>query len=91
MITEYLEGGSLFDLLHKDKMKLSEEKLVSLVEDIALGMSYLHGRNVLHCDLKSGNILIDANQNVKICDFGLSRINLNKSIYYYYYILVKLL
>ena len=83
MITEYLEGGSLFDLLHKEHIKLTEEKLVLLVEDIALGMSYLHGRGVLHCDLKSGNILIDSNWNIKLCDFGLSRINLNKSNYHY--------
>lgn len=38
-------------------------------------MNYLHGRKVLHCDLKSSNVLIDRNWNVKLCDFGLSRIN----------------
>lgn len=43
--------------------------------DVALGMSYLHGKNVLHCDLKSSNVLIDENWNVKLCDFGLSRTN----------------
>jgi len=36
-------------------------------------MNYLHGRKVLHCDLKSSNVLIDQNWNVKLCDFGLSR------------------
>lgn len=41
-------------------------------------MSYLHGKNVLHCDLKSSNVLIDENWNVKLCDFGLSRIKSNK-------------
>lgn len=38
-------------------------------------MTYLHGKRVLHCDLKSSNVLIDENWNVKLCDFGLSRIN----------------
>jgi serine/threonine protein kinase len=37
-------------------------------------MAYLHEKNVLHCDLKSSNLLIDENWNVKLCDFGLSRI-----------------
>jgi serine/threonine protein kinase len=37
-------------------------------------MNYLHGRKVLHCDLKSSNILIDQNWNIKLCDFGLSRV-----------------
>ena len=43
-------------------------------------MAYLHGRKVLHCDLKSSNVLIDPNWTVKLCDFGLSRIKekLNK-------------
>ena len=41
-------------------------------------MSYLHGKNVLHCDLKSSNVLIDENWNVKLCDFGLSRLRDNK-------------
>ena len=45
-----------------------------IVEDIALGMAYLYGRKVLHCDLKSSNVLIDSNWNVKLCDFGLSMI-----------------
>ena len=43
-----------------------------MVEDIALGMAYLHNREMLHCDLKSSNILIDENYTVKLCDFGLS-------------------
>ena len=74
MITEYLPGGSLFDLLHKKKEKLTEDKILLLIEDIALGMNYLHGRKVCHCDLKSSNILIDSNWNIKLCDFGLSRV-----------------
>ena len=45
-----------------------------ICEDIALGMNYLHSRRVLHCDLKSSNILIDANWDIKLCDFGLSRV-----------------
>ena len=49
------------------------------MKDVALGMSYLHGKNLLHCDLKSSNVLIDENWNVKLCDFGLSRINSTKN------------
>lgn len=43
-------------------------------------MAYLHGRKVMHCDLKSSNVLIDESWNVKLCDFGLARIKstLNK-------------
>jgi len=75
MVTEFLSGGSLFDYLHTKNGKLSEEQILEIMMDVALGMSYLHGKNVLHCDLKSSNVLIDENWNVKLCDFGLSRIN----------------
>ncbi|KAL4441650.1 hypothetical protein ABPG74_021582 [Tetrahymena malaccensis] len=80
MITEYLQEGSLYDHLHIKHTAFSEAKQIDMIEDMALGMVYLHGRKVMHCDLKSSNVLIDENWNVKLCDFGLSRIKstLNK-------------
>ena len=59
MVTEFMKGGSLFDYLHKSRRVLTEEHIFYMLKDIALGMSYLHGKNVLHCDLKSSNVLID--------------------------------
>jgi serine/threonine protein kinase len=59
MITEFLSNGSLFDYLHKHHKKLSQERTFYIIKDIALGMTYLHGKRVLHCDLKSSNVLID--------------------------------
>ena len=72
MITEYLKQGSLFDHLHKIHTNFKEEQLINMCEQIALGMVYLHDRKVLHCDLKSSNILLDDSFNIKLCDFGLS-------------------
>ena len=59
MVTEFLSGGSLFDYLHKKQQNLSEEQIINIMKDVSLGMSYLHGKNLLHCDLKSSNVLID--------------------------------
>lgn len=36
-------------------------------------MAYLHGKNIIHCDLKSSNVLIGENWTAKISDFGLSQ------------------
>jgi len=40
---------------------------------MALAIQYLHTKNILHCDLKSQNILLTEDWQVKICDFGLAR------------------
>jgi mitogen-activated protein kinase 1/3 len=37
------------------------------------GLKYIHSANVLHRDLKPSNLLLDANCDLKICDFGLAR------------------
>lgn len=74
MITEYLDHGSLFDHLHKKNTQFTDKQIIDMCEDIALGMVYLHDRKVLHCDLKSSNILIDDSWNIKLCDFGLSQV-----------------
>lgn len=72
IITEYMPGGSLFERLHKGP-KLDPTKLTIIAFGIAVGMEYLHGKGVIHRDLKSLNILLDADDFPKICDFGMSR------------------
>lgn len=74
IVMEYLPGGSLFDYLHKKGFKPTDSRIFNFCKDIALGMAYLHGKNILHCDLKSSNVLIDQNWTAKISDFGLSQI-----------------
>ncbi|KRX09029.1 Sterile alpha motif/pointed domain [Pseudocohnilembus persalinus] len=77
LLTEYLECGSLYQLIHKSQYEISYEKLLFIFYNIAQGMKYLHSKNICHCDLKSQNILLDKNLNPKICDFGLSRVKLS--------------
>lgn len=73
MITEYLPRGSLFDYIHRDGGKLTERDQIHIACEIAVALKYLHSRNVIHCDLKSSNILIGENWKIKISDYGLSR------------------
>ena len=42
MVTEFLEGGSLFNYLHKKNKRIPTIELLPIIEDIALGMRYLH-------------------------------------------------
>lgn len=73
MITEYLPYGSLFDYVRKEKRKFSEREQINIAYEMAIALYYLHSRSIVHCDLKSGNILIDDNWKIKIGDFGLSQ------------------
>ncbi|KAL4331932.1 hypothetical protein GQ457_07G009400 [Hibiscus cannabinus] len=75
IVTEFLPRGSLFKALHKNNQALDIKRRMRMALDVARGMNYLHHRNppIVHRDLKSSNLLVDRNWNVKVGDFGLSR------------------
>ena len=68
---EWVSGGSLADLLKKFG-GFSVGMIRSYIRQILSGLSYLHAHNVVHCDIKGGNILVDESGNVKLADFGCS-------------------
>merc|ERR1711916_36494 len=76
IVTEYCSNGSLFDALQKRRIRFAPSLKHSIATDIARGMAALHTMTppVLHRDLKSLNVLLDAAWNAKICDFGLSKL-----------------
>ncbi|KAH0787718.1 TKL family protein kinase [Histomonas meleagridis] len=73
ILTEYMPNGSLYDFLHDHPDQLSPTERTLIALDIARGLEYLHGRGIIHRDLKSLNILLDQRKRAKICDFGLIR------------------
>ncbi|GKV17157.1 hypothetical protein SLEP1_g27693 [Rubroshorea leprosula] len=76
MITEYMEMGSLYYLIHLSgqKKKLSWRRRLKMLRDICRGLMCIHRMKIVHRDLKSANCLVNKHWTVKICDFGLSRI-----------------
>ncbi|KAH7657790.1 Non-specific serine/threonine protein kinase protein [Dioscorea alata] len=76
MVTEYMEMGSLYYLIHMSgqKKKLSWRKKLKFIRDICKGLMYMHRMKIVHRDLKSANCLVNKYWTVKICDFGLSRV-----------------
>nr|XP_029118309.1 serine/threonine-protein kinase STY17 isoform X2 [Elaeis guineensis] len=73
IVTEYMTGGNLYDLLHKYHNVLELSVLLKFAIDISRGMSYLHQNNIIHRDLKTANLLMDTNNVVKVADFGVAR------------------
>ncbi|WOL18788.1 serine/threonine-protein kinase STY46-like isoform X4 [Canna indica] len=73
IVTEYMTGGNLYDYLHKDHVTLKLAQLLKFSIDICKGMAYLHQSSIIHRDLKTANLLMDANCVVKVADFGVAR------------------
>ncbi|XP_026401177.1 serine/threonine-protein kinase EDR1-like isoform X3 [Papaver somniferum] len=76
MVTEYMEMGSLYYLIHMSgqKKKLSLRRRLKMLRDICRGLMCIHRMKIVHRDVKSANCLVNKHYMVKICDFGLSRV-----------------
>ncbi|XP_021722166.1 serine/threonine receptor-like kinase NFP [Chenopodium quinoa] len=80
LVYEYIENGSLHSWLHENKGKLNWKARLRISIDIANGLQYIHEHTrpqVVHKDIKSSNILLDANMRAKIANFGLARSGCN--------------
>lgn len=73
VVLEMCDNGSLTDMV-KARSCLSLPEVRRFMIQICGGVKYMHKRNVIHRDLKMGNIFLDANMNIKIGDFGLAAV-----------------
>jgi len=73
IITEYCGRGDVAAVALDTKFTIEPEHIRKICLDTCRGMTYLHGANVIHRDLKSRNLLIDKGWNIKVADFGLAR------------------
>lgn len=73
IMTEFCEGGSLYDFLEGHKSyKMDEFRVWKILIEIIAGLKFIHLQNYLHLDLKPANIFITFEGSLKIGDFGLS-------------------
>ncbi|KAL9645951.1 hypothetical protein ABK040_001059 [Willaertia magna] len=70
---EYMEGGSISDILKTIQTGIPELYLSHMIHQVLLGLRYLHkDRHLVHRDLKPGNVLFNSKGQFKISDFGVS-------------------
>ena len=72
-VTEFMQGGELFFHLRKN-LGYKEKAVRFYMSQILLALEYMHNNNYIYRDLKPENILIDKEGNIKLTDFGLSKI-----------------
>ncbi|EKX74087.1 protein kinase domain containing protein [Theileria equi strain WA] len=76
IITEYCRGGDLHQYIaHRRRINkpIKEQRILIWLTQILSALDFLHSNHTLHRDLKSLNILIDSDKNIKLCDFGVSK------------------
>uniref|UniRef100_A0A0E0LBB0 Receptor kinase-like protein Xa21 n=1 Tax=Oryza punctata TaxID=4537 RepID=A0A0E0LBB0_ORYPU len=82
LVYELMSCGSVEDLIHKGRQGetvagVNADMILSIAIDVASALDYLHndcGEQVVHCDIKPSNVLLDADMTAKIGDFGLARL-----------------
>ncbi|KAF5762119.1 putative transferase, protein kinase RLK-Pelle-WAK-LRK10L-1 family [Helianthus annuus] len=86
LVYEYIPNGTITDHLHGKQAipgRLTWPIRLKIAIETASALVYLHARDIIHQDVKTNNILLDNNFNVKVADFGLSRlfpVNVNFNI-----------
>lgn len=71
LVLEYMDKGSLEQLMKKSTNGLKEKLIASITFQMFWGLSYLHHEKIIHRDIKPGNVLIHSSGEIKLCDFGI--------------------
>ncbi|KAL7208754.1 hypothetical protein ACSBR1_030481 [Camellia fascicularis] len=77
LVYEYMRNGSLADFIFTPENRSSWDERIGIALDVARGILYLHEEcetQIIHCDIKPQNILMDEHRRAKISDFGLAKL-----------------
>ncbi|XP_031439618.1 serine/threonine-protein kinase greatwall [Clupea harengus] len=79
LVMEYLIGGDVKSLLHIYGY-FDEDMSLKYISEVALALDYLHRHGIIHRDLKPDNMLISNEGHLKLTDFGLSKVKLEREL-----------
>eukprot|EP00727_Mastigamoeba_balamuthi_P014373 m51a1_g9560 putative membrane-associated tyrosine- and threonine-specific cdc2-inhibitory kinase (376) ;mRNA; r:901771-903405 len=72
ILCELCEGGSLENWIAQNNDVLTEDTILRLFSQVISGLHHLHSHDIVHMDISPGNLLLTAQMEIKISDFGLS-------------------
>ena len=72
IIMDYIPSGSLEDLIEKNLSSLSISTKYYIASQLVSSIHFLHSNNIMHRDVKAGNILVDKNFHIYLIDYGFS-------------------
>jgi serine/threonine protein kinase len=73
MTMEVLEGQGLDKLIRANRLGLPLAEVIPIVDGIAQALGYAHEKDIVHSDLKPGNVHVAKDNTVKVLDFGIAR------------------
>lgn len=79
MALEYIDGSDLAVVIKEDGA-IPLERAVDITIQVASGLGFAHNNGIIHRDIKPGNILLQKDDQVKIADFGLARLQASHSV-----------
>ena len=79
LILDYCEYDIAKAILNQRPDNMEEDHVVTVVYNILCAINFIHSTGIMHRDLKPGNILINKECQIKICDFGISRSSIHSS------------
>lgn len=72
IVMEFVQGNNLHDLI-RDRETFSQEAIISVGKQIAMGLAHAHYHGIIHRDIKPHNILVTDEGRVKVTDFGIAQ------------------
>ena len=79
IVMEFIDGHSLRDVL-RAQTRIEASRAAGIGAEVANGLSFAHKAGVVHRDVKPGNVLIEANGQVKVTDFGVARADASEAL-----------